>query len=257
MRRPPVCWNAESGTQADEDRTFKVRVVRYAAPHMPKPLTDFPCRNVRIRSYGARGYLLDTLSDAARFLIERALAFDPPQAYEEAVPGADNLLLLFKRPIALSALQDWMDQLQGSASLDQSRSHCHEVPVVYDGPDLKAVAQATGFSEAQVVALHSAPEYRVRMMGFAPGFPYLDGLDPRLHLQRKASPRDRIEPGAVAIGGSHAGIYSVASPGGWHLLGRTDLALFQPQHAKGTLCDSRAIFAFAPGDRLKFKPVSA
>ncbi len=224
---------------------------------MPEPLTDFPCMNVRIRSYGERGYLLDTLSDTARLLVERALDLAPPQAYEEAVPGTDNLLLLFTRPIALSALREWLDQLQGKGSMRKPRSHCHEVPVVYDGPDLTAVAQATGLSEAQVVAMHAAPQYCVRMMGFAPGFPYLDGLDPRLHLERKASPRDRIEPGAVAIGGSHAGIYSVASPGGWHLLGRTDLALFQPQNAKGALCESRAIFAFAPGDRLKFKPVSA
>jgi len=89
-------------------------------------------------------------------------------------------------------------------------------------------------------------------MGFAPGFPYLDGLDERLHLKRKASPRDRIEPGSVAIGGSHAGIYSVASPGGWHLLGRTDFPLFQPEKARGTLSDAREVFALAAGDTVKF-----
>lgn len=226
---------------------------------MTECLTDFPCVDVRIRRYGERGYLLHAESDAVRGLIERGLERAPPQGFQEAVPGADNLLLLFQRPIALSALRHWLDQLQGGAALAKLRSHCHEVPVVYDGPDLTAVAQATGLSEAEVVAIHSAPQYRVRMMGFAPGFPYLDGLDPRLHLQRKASPRDRIEPGAVAIGGSHAGIYSVASPGGWHLLGRTDMILFQPQQAKAGAgqCDARAIFALAPGDLLKFKPVSA
>jgi KipI family sensor histidine kinase inhibitor len=234
-----------------------VWVIRYVAAYMSELITDFSNQDVRIRCYGERGYLLDGMSDAARGWIERGLERAAPQHYEEAVPGADNLLLLFKRPIALSALQEWLQQLQGEGSLVKSRSHCHEVPVVYDGPDLTAVAQATGYSEAQVVALHSAPEYRVRMMGFTPGFPYLDGLDPRLHLPRKASPRDRIAPGAVAIGGSHAGIYSVASPGGWHLLGRTELALFQPQKAKGSVCEPRAIFALAPGDRLKFKPVSA
>jgi len=127
------------------------------------------------------------------------------------------------------------------------------VPVVYDGPDLKSVAQATGLDVDAVVAIHSAPIYRVRMMGFSPGFPYLDGLDPRLHLERKASPRDHIVPGAVAIGGRHAGIYSVASPGGWHILGRTELALFQPEKAKAESVDPREVFALAPGDEVKFK----
>jgi KipI family sensor histidine kinase inhibitor len=234
---------------------FKVRVARYGVLLMVEKLKDFPCMDVRIRPYGERGYLLDALNDDARFLIERALALEPPTAYEESVPGTDNLLLLFVRPPDLSALRDWLDRLEGSASKRKPRTHCLEVPVVYDGPDLKAVAQATGLSVAEVITIHTAPEYRVRLMGFAPGFPYLDGLDPRLHLDRKASPRDRIEPGAVAIGGSHAGIYSVASPGGWHLFGRTDLVLFQPEKAKGTPGDPRAIFALAPGDLLKFKQV--
>jgi KipI family sensor histidine kinase inhibitor len=226
---------------------------------MSELFTNFSCLNVRIRGYGERGYLLAGLSESACAWIERELQYAAPEGYQESVRGADNLLLLFSRPTALAVLRDWLAHLQVVASPCRPQRRCHQVPVVYDGPDLSAVAQATGLSAAEVVAIHSAPQYRVRMMGFAPGFPYLDGLDPRLHLQRKASPRDRIEPGSVAIGGSHAGIYSVASPGGWHLLGRTDMILFQPQQAKAGAgqCDARAIFALAPGDLLKFKPVSA
>ena len=90
------------------------------------------------------------------------------------------------------------------------------------------------------------------MIGFTPGFPYLDGLDQRLHLDRKAAPLSLIEPGTVAIGGSHAGIYSVASPGGWYRLGRTELSLFQPEQACNNVTQWRSIFSFAAGDSVKF-----
>jgi len=95
------------------------------------------------------------------------------------------------------------------------------------------------------------------MIGFTPGFPYLEGLDEALHLPRRASPRPRIEAGAVAIGGPHAGIYSVASPGGWHLLGRTPERLFDPPSAQGSAPEPRQVFRFAPGDRLRFQPQAA
>ena len=83
-------------------------------------------------------------------------------------------------------------------------------------------------------------------MGFTPGFGYLDGLDPSLHLPRLESPRSRMAAGAVAIGGTHAGVYSVPSPGGWHWLGNTSLPLFDPTQ-RGESC-----FTLAPGDQVKF-----
>ena len=209
-------------------------------------------RGARIRPYGERGYLLDQLSESKRFVIEQALSMTPPDGFDEYVIGADNLLILFQWPESEGVLHEWLSGLQCEILDGSNHSRRIEVPVRYDGPDLATVAVATGLSEAQVVAIHSAPEYRVRMMGFAPGFPYLDGLDERLHLERKASPRDRIEPGSVAIGGSHAGIYSVASPGGWHLLGRTDFPLFQAEQARGTVSDARQVFALAAGDTVKF-----
>jgi KipI family sensor histidine kinase inhibitor len=209
-------------------------------------------QGARIRPYGERGYLLDQLSELERVAIEQALSTTPPDGFDEYVIGAENLLVLFQRPTTECVLHEWLADVGNSVLAGSNHSRRIEVPVRYDGPDLATVAAATGLSEAEVVAIHSAPEYRVRMMGFAPGFPYLDGLDERLHLDRKASPRDRIEPGAVAIGGSHAGIYSVASPGGWHLLGRTELPLFQPEHARGTVTDVREVFALSAGDTVKF-----
>jgi KipI family sensor histidine kinase inhibitor len=222
---------------------------------MIQDLEDFPFQQLRIRPYGERGYLLDVFEALDRNWVEHVVTLNPPEVLEECVWGAENCLLLFVRPVAAEVVRAWLDQLQVGHTKQTVASRRVEVPVAYDGPDLKAVAAATGLTEAEVVAIHSAPEYRVRMMGFAPGFPYLDGLDTRLHLERKVSPRDRIEPGAVAIGGSHAGIYSVASPGGWHLLGRTDLPLFRPDQAKGDACDSREIFALAAGDTVKFSAI--
>lgn len=208
---------------------------------------------VRIQPYGERGYLLNQLYETERLVIQRATTLNPPEAFGECVVGAENVLLLFKRPVLRCVVQAWLRQQQAHPCSAAQESRCIEVPVVYDGADLADVAARTGLSVEAVIELHTAPTYRVRMMGFTPGFPYLDGLDPRLHLERKASPRDRIEPGAVAIGGSHAGIYSVASPGGWHLLGRTDLPLFCPKRAKGAGSESRDIFALAAGDTVKFR----
>lgn len=201
---------------------------------MTQQIEEFPFKQACARPYGERGFLLDGFGDADRGWIEQALRCDPPQALEDCVWGADNCLLLFVRPVEEAILRTWLNRLQGASASMVMVARRIEIPVIYDGPDLQAVAQLTGLSKAEVVAIHSAPEYRVRMMGFTPGFPYLDGLDKRLHIERKASPRNRIEPGAVAIGGCHAGIYSVASPGGWHLLGRTELTLFRPEMAMET-----------------------
>jgi len=222
---------------------------------MVEHVEQFSFKQLRIRPYGERGFLLDGFGACERGWMESVLTTEPPEVLEDCVWGADNCLLLFVRPIELRLVRDWLNRLQTVPESMAAVARRLEVPVIYDGPDLHAVAKATGLSVDEVVTLHSAPEYCVRMMGFSPGFPYLDGLDARLHLERKASPRNRIEPGAVAIGGSHAGIYSVASPGGWHLLGRTDLPLFRPEFAQGDECAARDIFTFAAGDRVQFIPV--
>ncbi|MFT5825581.1 MAG: KipI family sensor histidine kinase inhibitor [Yoonia sp.] len=237
-------------------RTVQRSIGGYGGRLMIQHLDEFPFKQLRVRPYGERGVLLDGFGAAERGWIEQTLRCDLPEPLEDCVWGADNCLLLFVRPVEEAILRTWLNRLQGASASASMAAVARrvEMPVIYDGPDLFAVAQATGLSEAEVIAIHSAPEYRVRMMGFTPGFPYLDGLDPRLHLERKASPRDRIESGAVAIGGSHAGIYSVASPGGWHLLGRTELPLFRPELAKGSDCEARDIFTLAAGDTVRFIP---
>jgi KipI family sensor histidine kinase inhibitor len=106
---------------------------------------------------------------------------------------------------------------------------CIEIPVRYGGefgPDLADVARHTGLSEARVVELHSAAEYLVYFVGFSTCFPYLGGLPPELATPRLAAPRKHVPVGSVAIGGAQAGIYPLSSPGGWRLIGRTALQLF-------------------------------
>jgi allophanate hydrolase subunit 1 len=101
-----------------------------------------------------------------------------------------------------------------------------EVEVTFDGPDLAAVASAAGLTADAVVDLVAATEFTVAFCGFAPGFAYLAGLPAILNLPRRATPRTRVEAGAVAIAGEYAGIYPTASPGGWHLIGRSDAVLW-------------------------------
>ena len=109
-----------------------------------------------------------------------------------------------------------------------------EIPVCYGGafgPDLEFVAAHTGFSIKEVVDRHTAPDYLVHMIGFAPGFPYLGGMDARLAIPRRAQPRLLVPDGTVGIAGPQTGIYSLPTPGGWQLIGRTPLRLFNPEWA--------------------------
>lgn len=122
-----------------------------------------------------------------------------------------------------------------------------EVPVVYDGPDLGVVASAVGCSVDEVVRRHAAGGYTVAFCGFSPGFAYLTGLDPVLHLPRRATPRPRVPPGSVAIAAEFASVYPSASPGGWHLLGRTDLVLWDANRTPPAL--------LVPGRAVRFVPV--
>jgi KipI family sensor histidine kinase inhibitor len=125
------------------------------------------------------------------------------------------------------------------------------IPVCYGGVhgvDLESAAQACGLDTAGFIALHAGAEYRVAMLGFAPGFPYLLGLPRQLHLPRRAEPRLRVPAGSVAIGGAQTGIYPNELPGGWHLIGRTPLRLFDS--AASTPC------LLAPGDSVRFRIIS-
>ena len=125
-----------------------------------------------------------------------------------------------------------------------------EIPVCYGGefgPDLSFVAECTKLTPEDVIARHSNSDYRVAMLGFAPGFPYLLGLDSALQIPRRANPRTRVPAGSVAIGGAQTGIYPRELPGGWHLIGRTPLNLFDVTRDPPAL--------LAPGMLVRFRAI--
>jgi KipI family sensor histidine kinase inhibitor len=166
----------------------------------------------------------------------------------EVVPGMNNLTIVFD-PLeadyeALAAqLESGWDAAE-AADMDSAEI---EIPVRYggaDGPDLAALAEHTGLSVDEVVKRHTQAEYIVFFLGFQPGFAYLGGLDPALAMPRRAEPRLEVPAGSVGIGGVQTGIYPAASPGGWQLLGRTELTLFDPARNPPTLMQ--------PGDRVRF-----
>ncbi len=123
------------------------------------------------------------------------------------------------------------------------------IPTCYDGEDLENVARRNGLSTEEVTSIHSSVDYLVYMIGFLPGFPYLKGLPATLSTPRLATPRLKVPKGAVGIGGDQTGVYPLESPGGWNLIGRTPVPLFDPERQNP--------FLLKAGDYLRFTQISA
>jgi len=169
----------------------------------------------------------------------------------EWVPAFTTLLISCE-PGRLPDVAGEIAKLLNSASSAPVRAEpvrLIELATRYAGPDLLRVAQNGGVSPEEVVERHHAPRYRVHCLGFAPGFPYLGGLDPALHTPRLANPRPRVPAGSVAIGGEQTGVYSIASPGGWNLIGETNTPLFRP---RAPTLDT--LFLLRAGDYVRFVP---
>jgi len=195
--------------------------------------------------------------ECSRALIAE-LEANPPPGLIEFVPAFTTLLLEFDPALAQDLngiVSCWIDRFATPAAHPLPQARLHEIPVVYDGPDLDHVAEAHKLSSEEVCRLHSEPVYKVYFLGFAPGFPYLGDLDPRLHTSRRAVPRTRIPVGSVAIGGEHTGIYPVESPGGWNVIGHTPIVLFDPSRRASDHHEAGA-FLLRAGDRVKFLPAA-
>jgi len=175
-----------------------------------------------------------------------------PPGVVDLHPAYVTLLVRFD-PLAVDAgalVREIERRLAGLGGRPAETPRVFEVPVRYggdDGPDLPGVAAATGLREDEVVALHAGAAYEVRFLGFAPGFPYLAGLPDALATSRHATPRRTVAAGSVAIAGRQAGIYPLASPGGWNVIGRTDLVLFDAGRRPPAL--------MRPGDLVHFAAV--
>jgi inhibitor of KinA len=172
----------------------------------------------------------------------------------EIVPGFASVAVFLKSPEHLAAcaaaIPTALKRRQRAAAKPRA-ARLLEVPVCYDPAyalDLDDVAKQSGLSPNEVVTCHSGGRYHVRCVGFTPGFPYLSGLPPVLTTPRRATPRTTVAAGSVAIAGRQAGIYPLQSPGGWNIIGRTPLRLFDVTRKPAALC--------APGDRVQFLPIS-
>jgi len=179
---------------------------------------------------------------------------NPPAGLVEFVPAFTTILLEFDPkilPDPKQAAEGLCRRFKAVARAKLPAAPVREIPLRYDGEDLEALAKAKQMSVQEVCELHCAPVYKVYMLGFSPGFPYLGDLDPRLHTPRLASPRPKVQPGSVAIGGEHTGIYTVDSPGGWNIIAHTPLKIFDPARGEPNGPD-RAMFLLQPGDRVKF-----
>jgi inhibitor of KinA len=149
---------------------------------------------------------------------------------------------------AASSLID--EKLGEEIQLDGISPRLLEIPVCYEGayaPDLAFVARSNGLSEKEVIEIHSKKDYEIYFLGFSPGFPFLGGMDPRIAAPRKTSPRLKIPSGSVGIAGRQTGIYPSETPGGWRIIGRTPLMLFDPKREEPSY--------LKPGDRLRFFPI--
>jgi KipI family sensor histidine kinase inhibitor len=166
----------------------------------------------------------------------------------EIVPGMNNLTVELDH--AAPDLENLLEALQAGWSRSEAVDHQSrriEIPVRYggaEGPDLDEVARHSGLSREEVVRLHQAGEYTVYFLGFQPGFAYLGGMDRRLATARRKDPRLAVPAGSLAIGGEQTGIYPSAAPGGWQLIGRTSVALFDPARDPPSL--------LLPGDTVRF-----
>lgn len=201
---------------------------------------------VRVLPYGDRALLVEVPDLAAVAAVREALARSPLPGQCELVPAARTVLVVLDRPPAQTDA-DALRAIPLGAAAGPAPGPEVDLPVVFDGPDLAEVAELTGRSVAALVDALTATEFTVAFGGFVPGFAYLTGLPPDLHVPRRATPRTRVPAGAVGLAGPFAGAYPRASPGGWQLVGRTDAVLFAVDREPPAL--------LVPGVRVRFREV--
>lgn len=216
-----------------------------------KDITYFPAGDAALIIKLGSSISIDTHDHVMAFLYTIKQQRFP---FIEALIPSYNEILLQYDPMSIE-----FDQLLRTLKDLESQVHSRppdnetiiEIPVVYGGefgPDISYVGVRTGLDEEQIIEIHSAQTYKVFAVGFLPGFCYLGDLDNRLHVQRKTTPTLKVAAGSIGIGSHQTGIYPLESPGGWQIIGRTPLKLFDIQRASPFLCST--------GDFVKFKRIS-
>ena len=201
------------------------------------------------------GNIVDATLNAKVHALDIYLQAYPLEGITETVPSYRSLLVMYDparvntfelQKVLLNAAKENAGEITNLRNVPEN--HIIEIPVRYGdewGPDIADVASHNNLSIEKVIHTHTEPTYQVAMLGFAPGFTYLLGLPPELHTPRLQTPRVHVPPGSVGIAGSQTGLYALDTPGGWRIIGRTTLTLFDPERDPP--------FLLSAGDRIQFK----
>ncbi|MEV5830028.1 5-oxoprolinase subunit PxpB [Spirillospora sp. NPDC052242] len=198
---------------------------------------------MRVLRAGDAALLVEADDLASAHRLDAALRDARPAGVVDVVPGERTVLVVAEPGTDMDRLAGVLPELPAPGGAAAGAEPV-EIPVVYDGADLAEVAELTGLPEEEVVRRHSDAWYTVAYLGFSPGFGYLTGLDPALHVPRRESPRTAVPAGSVAIAGRYAAVYPSRSPGGWRLLGRTAAVLWDVDRDPPSL--------LRPGTRVRF-----
>jgi len=201
-----------------------------------------------IQPYTPNAWLLSWATNTPQPIHNLSKQLHDNPIIKEITLGYNTLLIQTNHPITK---QDLETQLKNTTSPLQQlikKTKHHQIQVTYDGPDLTETESILNLTKQEIITLHSTPTYTVRFLGFAPGFPYLDGLHPKLCIPRRTTPRTHINTGAVAIANGYTSIYTTPSPGGWNWIGNTTHPIFILEK------NSTDSFTLHPGDTLQFIP---
>lgn len=204
---------------------------------------------------------VDERANTVALALASALDAEPPEGMQEALPTYRSVLVAYD-PLVTSAremtahIRTCLTRIRPSDQLGRRI----EIPVYYGGDaclDLDDLVKTKGMDREELIALHMSVEYRVYMIGFAPGFAYLGGLPQQLAMPRKPVPRQLVPAGAIGIGGEQASVNSVAGPSAWHFIGQTPLRLFDPRRSDPFLLDAGDSLWFRRIDEVEFEDLSA
>ena len=218
--------------------------------HSPDAVRFLPCGDTALAvEFGSE---IDRAVSETVLALDAALAGRRVEGIVETVPTFRSLMIHYD-PIAVApeTLTNLVLKLITGSSSHRPKQRRWRIPACYEqqfAPDLDEVAGLTGLSSADIIELHSATEFHVYMIGFLPGYPYMGDLPEQLRLPRRQEPRVRLPAGSVAIATAMTAIYPVESPGGWHLIGRSPIKLFDAQWERPSL--------LLPGDKVRFTPVT-
>jgi KipI family sensor histidine kinase inhibitor len=206
-------------------------------------------RLVKVTPLGDAALLVELGQRVDTALNTRALALaaalDKRRDVRETVPGYGSVVVHYDpEQVTCKGLSAAVQKLVQAKPPAAAPGRLHRIPVVYDGPDLAEVAAELKMSVEEIIKLHTQPIYRCFMIGFVPGWAYLGPLPEQLQLPRRRVPRTHVPPGSVAIAGAQTGVYPLATPGGWHLIGRSSVKLF--------LANSDPPSLLRTGDRVRF-----